>query len=335
MCRLFTGTSSTNSPEFTYTPDAPWRHRSRRDHAGRWVRLRAAVIVDAGGRARLLDSTSARRAPAEQTAFGLVIDEDAATPLTEPGAALFMDWRTDHGETGWPTFLYAIPWAVARYWWRRPRWPAGRDCRCRCCAGGCTPDWPTTECGSRKAHATRRCGFRWINPDTTGAARSIRAAAPLIHPATGFSVATSLQLAPTVAAALAAHLPSDPDTALAAATQSIWPPSARAIHRFRLIGLKRCCGCLRRTSRSSSRRFLAPRGAPQDLPDRSRRCAGYRGRHEPPVPAGGRTVAPPPRPLGRAQTGAHQRGLAMRRSVAADDIPRRSRRHRWTPLSEA
>jgi lycopene beta-cyclase len=47
-----------------------------------------------------------------------------------------------------------------------------------------------------------------------------------------------LHLAPKVAAAIAAHLPADPAAALAAAGQTIWPRSARAIHRFRLIGLE-------------------------------------------------------------------------------------------------
>ena len=201
--------------------------------------LRAAVIVDAGGRARPLDSTPARRAPAEQTAFGLVIDEDAAAPLTEPGAALFMDWRTDHGETGWPTFLYAIPLGGGQVLVeetslaRRPGLPLPvlrRRLYARLAHHGVrVPAGARTEkvwcpLDQPRHHGSGSLGFG--------------AAAPLIHPATGFSVATSLQLAPTVAAALAAHLPADPDTALAAATQSIWPPSARAIHRFRLIGLE-------------------------------------------------------------------------------------------------
>ena len=51
-------------------------------------------------------------------------------------------------------------------------------------------------------------------------------------------MATSLHLAPKVAAALAAHLPAGPDAALAEARRTIWPRSARAIHRFRLIGLE-------------------------------------------------------------------------------------------------
>jgi len=37
---------------------------------------------------------------------------------------------------------------------------------------------------------------------------------------------------------VAAHLPDGPDAALAAARAVVWSPSARAVHRFRRIGLE-------------------------------------------------------------------------------------------------
>lgn len=201
--------------------------------------LRAAVIVDAGGRARPLDPTAARRTPAEQTAYGLVIDEHAAAPLTEPGHALFMDWRADHGETGWPTFLYAVPLGGGQVLVeetslaRRPGLPLSvlrRRLHARLAHHGvpipedARSEKVTFPLDQPRHHGTDAVGFG--------------AAAPLIHPATGFSVSASLRLAPRVAAALAAHLPTDPDAALAAAGRTIWPRSAQAIHRFRLIGLE-------------------------------------------------------------------------------------------------
>lgn len=51
-------------------------------------------------------------------------------------------------------------------------------------------------------------------------------------------MAASLQLAPQVAAALAAHLPGHPDRALAAAHATVWSPAAKVIHRVRQIGLE-------------------------------------------------------------------------------------------------
>lgn len=201
--------------------------------------LRAAVVIDAGGRSRPLDPARRRGTSAEQTAFGLVLDEDAAAPLTVPGDALFMDWRTDHGETGWPTFLYAIPLgggqvlveetALAR----RPGLPLSvlrRRLHARLAHHGIAlPEGARSE----------KVSFPLDQPRHDGAgAIGFGAAAPLVHPATGFSVAASLRLAPKVAAAVAAHLPDGPDAALKAAGRTIWPRSARAIHRFRLIGLE-------------------------------------------------------------------------------------------------
>jgi len=57
------------------------------------------------------------------------------------------------------------------------------------------------------------------------------AAAPLVHPATGFSVADSLRLAPAVADDLATG-------GVRAAQRRLWPARAVAVHRLRRIGLE-------------------------------------------------------------------------------------------------
>ena len=201
--------------------------------------LRAAVVIDAGGRARPLDRTRAPRTLAEQTAYGLVLDADAVAPLTAPGEALFMDWRTDHGETGWPTFVYAVPLGGGQVLVeetslaRRPGLPLSvlrRRLHARLAHHGVQVP---------KGIRSEKVTFPLDQPRYVGAgALGFGAAAPLIHPATGFSVAASFRLAPDVAAALAVHLPADPEAALAAARSVVWPRSARAIHRFRLIGLE-------------------------------------------------------------------------------------------------
>ena len=201
--------------------------------------LRASVVVDAGGGARPLDRATPRRPAAAQTAYGVVVDADVAAPFVQHGDALFMDWRADHGETGWPTFLYVIPLGDGTVLMeetslaRRPGLPLPtlrRRLHARLARHGVQPP---------KDARCERVSFRVDLPrHRAPAALGFGAAAPLIHPATGFSLATSLRLAPQVAAALAAHLPDDPRAALAAAQKTVWPLDARVVHQVRRIGLE-------------------------------------------------------------------------------------------------
>lgn len=201
--------------------------------------LRAAVVVDAAGQARPLDRTRSQRAAAAQTAYGMTLDAESVGPLVGPDDALFMDWRPDHGETGWPTFLYVIPLGGGRVLVeetslaRRPGLPLAtlrRRLATRLAHHGIRPagDAPS-----------EKVSFRVDSPRHRGAGvLGFGAAAPLIHPATGFSVATSLRLAPAVASAIATRLPDGPAAALAAAREAVWPRNARVIHQFRRIGLE-------------------------------------------------------------------------------------------------
>jgi lycopene beta-cyclase len=220
--------------------------------------LEARVVVDAGGYRRPLDATAATGRPAaEQTAYGLVVDEALAAPVVAAGEALFMDWRppdgaggdgangnragTDGGGTGpdWPTFLYAVPLGGGRVLLeetslaRRPGLPMPQlraRLLTRLARFGVTPP---------AGAEVERVHFPVDTPRHRGAAvLGFGAAAPLMHPATGFSVATALRLAPRVADALAAHLPGDPRGALAAARAAVWPPAARAVHLLRRRGLE-------------------------------------------------------------------------------------------------
>lgn len=201
--------------------------------------IRASVIVDAGGQARPLNTRRRGRERAAQTAYGMFLDEETAAPLTAPGEALFMDWRQEHGEDGWPTFLYVIPLGGGRVLVeetslaRRPGLPLPtlhRRLRARLSRYGIDPpaDVPVERVAFTVDHPRHRA------PGVVG----FGAAAPLIHPATGFSLATSLRLAPQVAAAVAAHLPRGPEHAVAAARDAVWPRSARLVHHLRRVGLE-------------------------------------------------------------------------------------------------
>ncbi|UXA18076.1 lycopene cyclase family protein [Mycobacterium sp. SMC-4] len=201
--------------------------------------LSASVIVDAGGRWRPLDHPRSADRPAEQTAFGVVLDEQTAAPLIAADEALFMDWRAAHGETGWPTFVYVVPLGGGQVLVeetslaRRPGLPLStlrRRLHARLAGHGIVVP---------KAARAERVSFRVDHPrHCCPGVLGFGAAAPLIHPATGFSVATSLQLAPRVAEAFAAHLPGRPDRALAAAQDVVWPRAAKVVHHIRRIGLE-------------------------------------------------------------------------------------------------
>lgn len=216
--------------------------------------LRADVIVDAGGHRAPLRKTDPRDADlsdndprdthlrdthqpeqpvaANQTAYGVVVDAAVAAPLVEPGAALFMDWRPDHGEPGWPTFLYAIPLGGGAVLLeetslaRRPGLPLPvlrRRLLTRLAHHGITAPADAR---------TERVRFPVDRPlHTTPSVLGFGAAAPLVHPATGFSVADALTLAPAVASALASG-------GVPAARRLVWSPQARAVHRLRRIGLE-------------------------------------------------------------------------------------------------
>ena len=150
-----------------------------------------------------------------------------------------MDWRRDHGEGGWPTFLYGIPLGGGEVLLeetslaRRPGLsvPALRR-RLLSRLAHHTIEVPA---GAR----TETVRFPVDRPrhDTPGAL-GFGAAAPLVHPATGFSIATSLRLAQPVADAVAAHLPQDPTAALGAARQVIWSRPSTVVDRVRRIGLE-------------------------------------------------------------------------------------------------
>lgn len=198
----------------------------------------ADVVIDATGAARAVMRLAAQipggpgpRERSAQTAVGVVVDEPAGF------GPLFMDWRGDHGEDGWPTFLYGVrvgggkvlleETALAR----RPPLPTTvllRRLRARLRARDIA------------APATAPAEVVDITVDLPAARGEGRvvpfgASAPMIHPATGFSVAASLRTAPRVVAAIA---DAPPHAAAAAARAVVWSPTARAVHALRSQGLE-------------------------------------------------------------------------------------------------
>jgi lycopene beta-cyclase len=204
------------------------------------MQVRARVVVDAAGaRQPLSRPPRARWANAQQTAYGVIVDEATAMPLVAPGEALFMDWRPDHGEPGWPTFLYGVPLGGGAVLLeetslaRRPGLPLPVLHRRLCARLARHGVVPAPDAAVEKV--------RFPVDSARHRARGVvgfGAAAPLVHPATGFSVAESLRLAPLVANALAEQLPRGPAHAVAAASSVLWPLSARIVHVLRRRGLE-------------------------------------------------------------------------------------------------
>jgi lycopene beta-cyclase len=190
--------------------------------------LTAKLVVDATG-------APPSRGRVEQTAAGVVVSAAEAEPVLGDGEALIMDWRQPV-TTGvdWPTFLYAVHLGPDRVLLeetslaRRPGLPVAEL---------------RTRLASRlKAHGVPLSATEEQVRFPVDLHRSTRlafgAAAALVHPATGYSVATTLALAPQVAAAIADALPKGPRAARAAAKQVVWSPAAKVVHTMRRHGLR-------------------------------------------------------------------------------------------------
>ena len=202
-------------------------------------RVAAGIVVDATGARRVLSGGPPRRALAEQTAFGLVLGTaDAERLVPDAGdTALFMDWRPAAGAVDDPSFLYSIPLGGGRVLVeetslaRRPG--LGQDLlaarlRARLAAVGVPP-------GGRQERVRIPLD---LPPAQAGRVVPFGVAAGLVHPATGYSLATSLRLAPFVAQALAEGLGRGPSEAAKAAHRQLWPSRAKAVYSLRRHGLR-------------------------------------------------------------------------------------------------
>lgn len=201
--------------------------------------LRAGVVVDASGSARALSGGRPPGSSAQQTAVGVDVDAELARPVLAEAEGLFMDWRAAPDAGGRePTFLYAVPLGSGRMLLEetslthRPGLSLGllrQRLHSRLSRVGIIPDSPE-----------ERVRFPLDDPipDRARTSRSgvlpFGAAAGLVHPATGFSVATSLCLAPRLACALGAGLERQPVKAVEYGWSLLWPREALAVRKLQL-----------------------------------------------------------------------------------------------------
>lgn len=198
--------------------------------------LRAEVIIDARG-------APARRRT-QQTAYGVVVSTVGAQAVLDGAPSWFMDWRTDHGAGAGapPSFLYAVPVGADRMLLeetslgRRPGLglaELARRLRTRLATRGVQLTGVEPVERVRFALDTPLPVREWVG--CTPPVVRFGAASPLVHPASGYSVATALRLAPQVAGLLVAG-------GTAADVQHLlWSPQARAVHALRLRGLRSLC----------------------------------------------------------------------------------------------
>ncbi|MFK0248890.1 lycopene cyclase family protein [Amycolatopsis azurea] len=207
------------------------------DHGGQGasVRLEDGRVLAAG---LYVDASGARPRGNhyEQTAFGAVLPaEDALRLVDEQDTAVFMDWRgTESG------FLYVLPLGDGTVLVeetslaRKPGLPLellAARLRARLKAAGLA---------SRGREERVRIVLDVPVP-RRGRTVPFGAAAGLVHPATGYSLATSVRLADPVADAIALAWDRGPAAAASAAHGAVWPSSARAVHGLRRHGLRALC----------------------------------------------------------------------------------------------
>jgi lycopene cyclase-like protein len=224
-------------------------------------RHRVRAVVDATGQPPLFARHGHGRL-ARQTAHGIVASFDR--PPGPPGSMCLMDFDATPFAGAEPaTFLYAMDLGGGRWFVeetslaRRPGLPLAvlaARLRRRLEARGCTPV---------QVYATERVSFAMDPPvpaaswsATRDGVTAFGAAAALIHPATGYHVATALRRAPHLAVALRSALDdpaATPDTIAAAGTAAVWPPAARRRHALYRVGLE----VLLRLEVAATQRFFA------------------------------------------------------------------------------
>ena len=200
------------------------------------------LIVDATGSGRLLRRAGPSRA--HQTAFGLVARFER--PPIPAGSCTLMDWSpADSGvarRDPRPTFLYALDLGEGRFLVEETALAASppmasdelrRRLAARLGRLGTTPAEVLGE-----EHVDIPMGGPIPKPQAVAATG---VAAGLVHPATGYSVAAGLRVAPRLATAVRRALVAgeEPDQLAAAAWSAVWPRARRRARRLVQVGLSR------------------------------------------------------------------------------------------------
>jgi lycopene beta-cyclase len=219
-----------------------WGSRLRLADDDRPIEVRLIVDATGGDRHGLLRRAGSPRA--HQTAFGLLARFER--PPIPAGSCTLMDWsRADPDGTDGdpqPTFLYALDLGEGRALVEETALAASppvaddelqRRLEARLERVGTTPTEVLAE-----EHVRIPMGGPLPRVQAVGATG---AAAGLVHPATGYSVAAGLRVAPRLADAVRRSLDAghEPDRLAAEAWSAVWPRSRRRARRLEQVGLSR------------------------------------------------------------------------------------------------
>jgi lycopene cyclase-like protein len=202
--------------------------------------LRATLVLDGSGASSpFVTRPTPSVASASQVAFGIVAD--FAEPPLPDNVCTLMDWRGPNSAT--PSFAYTLP--LADGWLVEETSLASRPAI-------------SFEELERRLHARiQKDGLRITKihrvervlfpmdlplPERTQRVVGLGAVASIVHPATGYSVAASLRLAPKLATSLVHALGAPgatPRTAALAAWKTIWPNDRMKARGLETYGLER------------------------------------------------------------------------------------------------
>ena len=252
------------------------------------VRCKLCTLASGVAAGRFLTYESGAPSVAAQTAYGIEADVEGYETAYHPDHMLFMDYRRHHsglwprsatvqqngkhpnGTDGqWgpsnevPSFLYAMPLANGRVFLEET----------------CLVAKPPLPFSVLRRRLTRRCealGLKITNiheeewsyiptggplPVAEQPLTAFGAAANLVHPATGYSIARSLREAPAMASSIqhALETSSSPGEASRQVWQALWTPEKRRQASFHVFGMELLCQLnLRSTSDFFTTFFALP-----------------------------------------------------------------------------
>ncbi|MDH3201096.1 MAG: lycopene cyclase family protein [Myxococcales bacterium] len=206
--------------------------------------LRARVVIDASGARSPFIKRTHRRAPAFQTAFGLMLR--APGHGFDPNRMVLMDFcPASRQDPDPPSFLYVLPMGDDRLFIEETslaRRPAMRLSVLRARLEARLASLGLQHCERiDEEHCSIAMGLGLPTPEQ--ALVPFGAAAAMVHPASGYLVSRVLRKADPVAASIVESLVSgDASLAIASGNATLWPRQERAVWELYTFGLETLVG---------------------------------------------------------------------------------------------